>query len=254
MPPNKEMSNSALICLNIFYYLYILILTIVFEILSHLIIIPCIIFRIRRIDDIYRIHNWVYGQFIINVSRPLLKVKVEGIEKLPASRPLVVVFNHNTYVDIFFTALVPVPNMLIVVKGWPFRVLRGINFFMRMAAYMDIEQLGAEEFMKRARELLKRKVSFQFFPEGHRSRDGSLGRFKSGAFLLAAENNIPLVPVCMTGIEKFQTSTFPFIHPSTVTLRVLSPVFPENFEGELRSLEMRRHVKNMFMEAMNELR
>lgn len=248
------MSNSVLICLNIFYYLYILVITIVFEILSHLVIIPCIILRIRKIDDIYRIHNWAYGQLIVRASRPLLKMKVEGIERLPDTRPLVVVFNHNTYVDIFFTALIPVPNMLIVVKGWPFRVLLGINFFMRMAGYMDIEELGAEEFIKRSKELVKRKVSFQFFPEGHRSHDGSLGRFKSGAFLLAAENNIPLVPVCMTGIEKFQTSTFPFIHPSTVTLRVLSPVFPENFKGELRSLEMRKHVKNMFMEAMNELR
>ena len=254
MPPVKEMSNLALICLNFFYCLYVFILTVVFEILSHIVIIPCVIFRIGRIDDIYRIHNWVYGQFIIKASRPLLKVKIEGIEKLPPSRPLVVVFNHNTYVDIFFTALVPVPDMLIVVKGWPFRILWGINFFMRTAGYMDIEQLGAEEFMKRSKELVKRKVSFQFFPEGHRSRDGRLGRFKSGAFLLAAENNIPLVPVCMTGIEKFQTVTFPFIHPSTVTLRILPAVFPENFEGELRSPAMRKHVKNMFTEALNGLR
>lgn len=244
------MTELLLICLNIVYFPYILFLAVLYEFFFFFYLIFFLLSGKGRLDDAFRIHNWAFGCLMIKASRPLLKVNVEGLENIPEERPLVAVFNHRSYADIFFTALIPVPNMLIVVRDWPFRRLWGLNFFMKLAAYVNIEKTDAETLLSQSRDFAARNVSFQFFPEGHRSKDGKLRRFKSGAFLVACENNIPVLPVCMIGIDKFQREKFPFISPATVSVKIMPCVYPARFSGEMRVLEMRKQVKRIFEEAL----
>ena len=68
---------------------------------------------------------------------------------------------------------------------------------MRLAKYPNIDQTSPEELLKIGRSLLDRNVSFQFYPEGHRSKDGKLRRFRNGAFFMASENKLPVLPVIM---------------------------------------------------------
>jgi 1-acyl-sn-glycerol-3-phosphate acyltransferase len=61
-----------------------------------------------------------------------------------------------------------------------------------------------------------RGYSFLVFPEGTRSRDGSLGRFRRGGFFLALESGAPIVPVTITGTRELMPKTQWFARPGTV--------------------------------------
>lgn len=247
---NGKMIELLLICLNLVYLPYVLFISIVYELFFPFYLLYFILSGKGRLDDAFRIHNWAYGYVMVKASCPILKVNIEGLENIPPALPVVAVFNHRSYSDIFFTAMLPIPNMLIVVRDWPFKRLWGLNIFMKLANYVNIEKMNSDGLLKMSRAFAARKVSFQFFPEGHRSKDGNLQRFKSGAFLVAFENNIPVIPVCMSGIDKFQRDRFPFIHPATVSMKILPCVYPDQFSGDMKTLEMRKYVKKMFTEAL----
>jgi 1-acyl-sn-glycerol-3-phosphate acyltransferase len=123
---------------------------------------------------------------------------------------------------------------------------------MRLANYNAIETLSAKELLAIGRKYLPRGVSFQFYPEGHRSRNGTLQRFRTGPFLMSVENNVPVVPVTMTGIEKYVRSRFPFFHPATVDITILAPVYPDDFDPPQRALKMRKYVKQAYKDFLGE--
>ena len=56
--------------------------------------------------------------------------------------------------------------------------------------------------MKQARVWLDRDVSVMIFPEGTRAREGELGRFKDGAFRLAIEAQLPVLPLAVSGTKE----------------------------------------------------
>jgi 1-acyl-sn-glycerol-3-phosphate acyltransferase len=83
---------------------------------------------------------------------------------------------------------------------------------------------SAREAMEKMREILDGGVSVILFPEGTRSPDGSLGEFRDGAFRLAIEAGVPVVPLAISGAAQSLPKRSLVFHPSTATLRVLPPV------------------------------
>jgi 1-acyl-sn-glycerol-3-phosphate acyltransferase len=104
---------------------------------------------------------------------------------------------------------------------------------MKMAGYIPVIRGNAESraaMMNRAEEYLKRGVSVVLFPEGTRTRDGEVQRFRSGAFRLALSANLPVQPVVIdgtAGVLPKKGIVFRRGHP--VKLRVLPAVMPDDF-------------------------
>jgi 1-acyl-sn-glycerol-3-phosphate acyltransferase len=69
------------------------------------------------------------------------------------------------------------------------------------------------------------------FPEGTRSRDGRMGAFKPGAFRLAIEAQVPILPVAVTGSAYGMPKGSPWIRPTLVLIRVLEPVETKGMTG-----------------------
>ena len=69
------------------------------------------------------------------------------------------------------------------------------------------------------------------FPEGTRSRDGRMGPFKPGAFRLAVEAQVPIVPVAVTGSAYGMPKGSPWIRPTLVLIRVLDPIDTKGMTG-----------------------
>ena len=90
----------------------------------------------------------------------------------------------------------------------------------------------AVESARQATENLKRGKSYVVYPEGTRSRDGRLLPFKKGAFMMAIDAGVPIVPVTVSGASRIMPKGQIKVHPSTVQLTVHEPISTEGYSNE----------------------
>ncbi|HNY26935.1 MAG TPA: lysophospholipid acyltransferase family protein [Candidatus Sumerlaeota bacterium] len=235
-----------------FYVPYLLALTLLYFFLFFPAIVAgyCLIGR-DHLDDAMRRMAQFYGRYLLRLSWPWIRLRTVGFERFPSGGPCVVVCNHRCYLDIFFSALIPQTNLLVAVRSWPLRI-PFMGWFMRRAGYLDVETLSMDTLLSHSEAMIKRGVSYLFFPEGHRSRDGRLQRFRSGAFRIAAQNNLPVVPFCIEGTEKVAPYGRLLPRPAEVRIEILDPIRPDTFPEEKRALLLRRHVENVFRAHLGE--
>ena len=101
---------------------------------------------------------------------------------------------------------------------------------------------------------LGRGVSVAIFPEGTRSKDGEIQRFKGGAFALAKEAGVEILPVVLDGTTKiFKPKSFWFNWKHTLTIKVLPPISAEKIVATDTS-EMAKEVQEMMTKALAEIR
>jgi 1-acyl-sn-glycerol-3-phosphate acyltransferase len=117
----------------------------------------------------------------------------------PADQSCIFVANHSSFYDIpiVFTAL---PRQLRIMAKSALGYVPFIGWHLHRSGHLLVNRAkpGAAIFKKMQR-MTRQRASLIVFPEGSRSRDGRLGRFKGGVFLLAIENRLPIVPVSIAG-------------------------------------------------------
>jgi 1-acyl-sn-glycerol-3-phosphate acyltransferase len=133
-----------------------------------------------------------------------IRVHVTGRENVPSDRPVIFACNHISQCDIpvLYRAL-PV-EFRFVVKKELFRIPY-LGMAMKASGYIPVNRSGGKAALRSLNEAAKRirsGASIVIFPEGTRSVDGSLGPFKSGAFLLALKSGCPVIPVAISGTQK----------------------------------------------------
>jgi 1-acyl-sn-glycerol-3-phosphate acyltransferase len=153
-----------------------------------------------------------------------VRVRVSGLEHLDVSRSYVVAANHQSIYDIpiVFSSL-PL-QLRIIAKdslGWiPF-----LGWHLRQSGHLLIDRTrpGAG-VLKRMAHLVRAARSLIVFPEGTRSIDGAVGRFKGGIFLLAIDSGLPVVPVSIARSRMIMTKGQLMVRPGDVTLTVHRPI------------------------------
>ena len=101
---------------------------------------------------------------------------------------------------------------------------------------------------------LGRGVSVAMFPEGTRSKNGEIQRFKSGAFALAKEAGVEILPVVMDGTTKiFRPKSFWFNWKHRLTVKVLPPISAEKV-AVTETGDLSREVQEMMTEALSQIR
>jgi 1-acyl-sn-glycerol-3-phosphate acyltransferase len=112
---------------------------------------------------------------------------------------------------------------------------------------------GVEEAFMRCRESLEQGISLVIFPEGTRSEDCQLARFRTGAFRLAKDTGVPVLPVSIFGTHKLmKKGTFlpqSLYHP--IRCRVLSPI---SGEGLSTARKLKNRVREAISTNLDELR
>jgi 1-acyl-sn-glycerol-3-phosphate acyltransferase len=104
------------------------------------------------------------------------------------------------------------------------RMIRGIGWF-----GVERESLAALKKLKEEVEARRRGgwvPDLVVFPEGTRSVDGRLGRFRIGPFLLAVQTGLPIVPAVIRGTAALHPRNALAVHPGTVRVDVGEPIFP----------------------------
>lgn len=203
-------------------------------------------------EQITRRLIWVYGRGWIAITMPFIKSELIGIKQDKIKPPCIYVANHLSFFDIYCLAVLPSFNVSIAIRNWPFKMLWYAPF-MHMAGYLNIEKTSWEEFSESATQILSKGGALLFFPEGHRSRDGQLKRFYSGAFKLAAETGIKIVPLCIKGTNAVLPPGRWWLQPAKVTIKALEPVDPKSYVGFSVHRLIKKDVKNMMIQGLDEM-
>lgn len=171
----------------------------------------------------------VAGRFLrivgvaITKTFPPWRLGVEGA--WPGKGPFVVVANHQSILDILLLSQLP-REMKWVAKESLFK-LPWIGWMLAMSGDIPVRRGDAEsggEALAKAKAYLARGMSVMIFPEGTRSTKGTMLPFKSGAFRLAIEAGVPVLPIAVSGTAHGMPKGDPWVRPCRATARVLEPI------------------------------
>lgn len=157
-----------------------------------------------------------------------IRVQVEGEEHLTSHSPCIFVSNHQGLLDIFSVPwLLRRSPMFYVVK----KEFKLYPFIGQLAVGCDQvfvdrgANRGVRESLASAREkILQRKMCTVMFPEGSRRSDGGLRPFKKGAFWLAQQTGVPIVPITLVNSWRLLPQGTWDLHRGTLRIVVHAPV------------------------------
>ncbi len=145
-----------------------------------------------------RLRDWAEGI----VRQAQVNLTVDGLGRTPHDRACILMSNHQSHFDIPIIFAAFPRTLRMVAKAELFRVPVW-GRAMRDAGFVSVDRSGdraqAEAAMRQAGEAIARGVNVWIAPEGTRSPDGRLGRFKKGGFILAQATGAPIVPLALDG-------------------------------------------------------
>jgi 1-acyl-sn-glycerol-3-phosphate acyltransferase len=160
--------------------------------------------------------------------------------------------NHYSFFDTYLSSMLPVFDAHICLRSWPFRMF-WYSIFMRLAEYLDLEKLSWEEILASAEGVVRNGRYLIIFPEEHRSRTGKPGRFHSGAFKLAIQLKVPILPLCISGTQTLLPPSRWWVKPARIEMQLLEPVFPDQYCGEKAHRELCKQVRKQMIEAIERM-
>lgn len=238
--------------LSALYYVFLVLLCTVFMILSAVALVVCYPFdRGRRVvHELSRILVRIF--FFIPLR---WRQRVEGLELIDRRKQYVIVINHNTVIDIPTLYYLPL-NFRWVSKREVFKVpffgqylvLHGDICIDRGRAAEALEQM-----VRKGKMWIGRGASIAIFPEGTRSKDGDIHRFKAGAFTLAREAGVEILPVVLDGTRTLIRKNLLFNWGNRITIRVLPPI-PAERVAATEPHELMTEVHDAMCAALADIR
>lgn len=156
---------------------------------------------------------------------------LHGLENVTPGQPFILVANHVSWFDIFaIAAKLPVDYHFVAKKELEKIPVFGLAW--RVAGHISIDRSNRESAARSLRkagdQMREQKSVVVIFAEGTRSRTGRLLPFKKGAFVLAAETGIPIIPTVVTGsFDIMRPDTF-IVRPATIHVYFERPVPSES--------------------------
>jgi 1-acyl-sn-glycerol-3-phosphate acyltransferase len=162
----------------------------------------------------------------------LCPVTVKGREHIKKGESFVFVSNHQGVYDIFaIYGHLGVPLNWMMKKG--LEKIPLVGYACRMAGFVFVDNSSARNAQKSISEAehnLQPGHSFIIFPEGSRTSDGRIQRFKRGAYQIAVDLQLPIIPITINGSYKVMRLNSLNIHPHRIEMIIHPPVKPHKKE------------------------
>lgn len=158
----------------------------------------------------------------------LVRVTVEGKENIDKDTSYVFVCNHQGAYDIFSVYAVLGHQFRWMMKQ-SLRNIPLVGYACKMAKQIFVDKSSPSAIkhtMQAAEKILQGGMSIVVFPEGARTWDGNMRPFRRGAFLLATEFNMPVVPVTIDGSFKVMPRYSKLPHWGHIKLTIHKPINP----------------------------
>ncbi len=220
---------------SVFYWVF------VFATMPFLFLVALVLFVLTVAFDRRRFVNQMWSCFWASFyiyCNPIWRSRIRGREKLPWHGPAVLVANHLSLVDILvlyglyrpFKWVSKAELFKVPCAGWNMV----LNDYVRLRRG---DRHSIREMMDHCRRHLSQGSPVLIFPEGTRSPTGELQAFKDGAFRLALEAGVPVIPIAVKGTYETMPKQGVLIQRSmSAEVQVLDPLDPKDFvnPGELR--------------------
>ncbi|WP_321366427.1 lysophospholipid acyltransferase family protein [uncultured Desulfuromusa sp.] len=162
-----------------------------------------------------------------------LKTQIQGVENIPCGCPAIYVSNHQSNFDIpIIYAGLPI-QFRWMAKQELFRV----PFFglaMKRSGIIAIDRSNRRTTMHSiivAAQRIKEGTSVIIFPEGTRTPDGQLQKFKKGALLIATKAQVPVVPIAIHGSFQIQPKDRWMVKGGPLQIEILPPISTEGLKS-----------------------
>ncbi len=205
----------------------------------------------------YRLHQIIYhaSRFImIHHGIPGTKFVSKLCGDIDFNQPRIIICNHQSHLDLM-CQLVFTPKIVFLTNQWvwnnPF-----YGLLIRNAEYLPVID-GLESLMPHLRSLVERGYSIAVYPEGTRSKDCSIGRFHQGAFYLAQQLGLEILPMYLYGPGKILPKKTYHLRKGVFYVEIDNPVTQEEMRamGEVRrqTIVMRRRYTAKYAEIANRI-
>jgi len=218
--------------------------------------VACLLWLVSRpFDD----RRWLMHRFtsfwasLYTWLNPAWRVHLEGRERLDENTPAVLVANHLSLLDILvlfrmhshYKWVSKLENFRVPLIGWN----------MSLCDYIPLrrgDSASIRAMMRQCDQAIAGGNSILMFPEGTRSASGRLRRFMPGAFQIAVRNRVPIQPIVIQGTsEALPKQGFILQGRYPISVRILDPIPPEEFEGEAPE-EIMARVREIFVKELKE--
>lgn len=238
--------------LSFLFYIFVLAWSLVIYVMTFIALLLCYPFDKKRFV-VHKLSKWLTDAFF--GFGLVMKRKVEGIENLDPKGTYVMVLNHNSMVDIL-----SIYNLPLVFKWVSKREVYRIPIVGRLLlAHGDIviNRASTKEAMQlvhtRGKQWLAKGASVAIFPEGTRSKDGEIHNFKAGAFILAKDAEVPILPIVLDGTDRVVRKGFFMNWSNRITIKILPPVSKQDVV-ERPIKEVMAEVHDNMVNALAEIR
>ena len=174
-----------------------------------------------------------------------LKKRIIYDEKPDFSKPCIYIANHQSVLDILSMIMLS-PKLLLLTNKWVWNSPL-FGYVVRLAGYYPIFE-GAEPGIEVLKAKIEAGYSIAIFPEGTRSKDGKIGRFHKGAFYLAQQLELDIIPVILHGTGKSIAKGSFTMRDATMTIKVLKRIKFNDPDFGLTYQQKTKSVHQLFKE------
>ncbi len=185
--------------------------------ISGLVLIKLIPFKRKKMKLAY---HYVISTFMGSLIYIMANVKKRIINEPGEnfSKPAVIIANHLSFLDILSLGMLN-PKLIFLTNKWVWNS-PVFGFAVRMADYYPVAD-GAENSVLRLSKCVEDGYSIVIFPEGTRSADGKIKRFHKGAFFLAEQLQLDILPIVLHGTGYCMTKGEFLLKDSQITIKYL---------------------------------
>ncbi len=197
--------------------------------------------------------RYVISKFMKSVlySNPFIHKKVINKFNETFEKPAIIIANHSSFIDILAMGMLS-PKIIFLVSDWVYNspIFGGT---VRKAGFYPVSE-GIEGGVEHLRQKVNEGYSLMIFPEGTRSESNQIKRFHKGAFYLAEEFNLDIIPVVIHGASEAIPKGDFVIHHSYLTVSILERIAPNNFSFGKNYAERTKLLSSFFKNEYHKIR
>ena len=193
------------------------------------------------------------SKFLTSVlySNPFVKKEILNPNGETFQKPAVIISNHTSFLDSLTLSMVS-PKIIFLVNDWVYNS-PVFGKFVRMAGFYPVSQ-GVDGSVEHLREKIEQGYSLMVFPEGTRSDTNHINRFHKGAFYLAEQFNLDVLPVYVHGNSETLPKDDYIIYDGSITVKIGERIAPNHPDFGVKYSERTKKISRYFKAEFTSLR